>query len=167
MSIAQLHKQKSSKARVQKRKWIIRSKKTSGKLLILWMDLQNMLVHENTLLFFVFILPDVSAKIAEAKALIPPKREFLTLTAVSAASWPPTWIMFLISRRINMEANELTRLLEALPRLSFRLNFMIDGTRGVWDLHRSPPHEPGVIDPFFYFLIAEVFLHQIYRAAKI
>ena len=36
-------------------------------------------------------------------------------------------------------------------------------TRGVWDLKRSPtPYEPGLIAPFFDFLKAEVFLHEIY-----
>ena len=29
------------------------------------------------------------------------------------------------------------------------------------------PRELGVIDPFFYFLIAGVFLHEMYLAAKI
>ena len=41
-------------------------------------------------------------------------------------------------------------------------------TRGVWDLQRSPPlMNQGLLIQFFDFLIAVVFLHEIYRAAKI
>ena len=41
-------------------------------------------------------------------------------------------------------------------------------TRGVWDLQRSPPlMNQGLLIEFFDFLIAEVFFHEIYRAAKI
>ena len=39
--------------------------------------------------------------------------------------------------------------------------------RGVGDLQRSAPSRTRLLIQFFDFLIAEVFLHEIYRAAKI
>ena len=52
--------------------------------------------------------------------------------------------------------------------LIFKMSWILSQTRGVWGLIEvPPPHELGVIDPIFDFLIAEVFVHEIYRAANI
>ena len=71
--------------------------------------------------------------------------------------------MFSVTSYVKAHA-ERTRLKEEAQRHRSWLNISHEGS-GTYRGH--PSHEPGVIDPFFYFLIAEVFLHEIYRAAKI
>ena len=66
---------------------------------------------------------------------------------------------------------------EFLDHLSYNMNVINEDIKfshsieefytEVWDLQTSPFNEPGIIDPFFYFLIAKAFLREMYCVAKI